>query len=820
MPFIRSYNYFRNRKILLTVLAACVISLSLVFITRLSFEEDITRVMPEDEQLDQVSKVFGEFDFIDKLVITVSLEDTKAEPDPGRLISFSEILVDSLKKNLYPELVSAVLASGAENQVALLYDLILEYLPVFLDRNDYFILDSLIQESSIKDALSRNYKTLISPAGSVFKRFIVHDPLNFTGIALKKMEDFQLSGNFILYNNYFFSRDLKHLFLFVTPAHPSSESKKNGFMLKKIDEYIAILSQAESDVVAEYYGGVAVAVGNANRIKKDITVTITIAVILLLLVIGSFYRQIGIFFIIFLPALFGAAVALALIFFINYRVSAISLAIGSVLLGITIDYALHLFTHFKRIRSVKKVLEDVALPVMMSGLTTASAFLCLLLIGSDVLRDLGLFAAISVIVAAFFSLIVLPHFSGILVKSTRNYPAGILERFTAYRFDRNKFILGTVLALSVLFLFFFRKVGFDGDMYNMNYMSPELAEAESNLDSLTNLTLNSTYLVSRGKDFDEALATGEKILPELERMKGKGIVNNFVSLNSFFVSESLQKERIARWHQYWSQEKTASLMNDLVLAGTTLKFNEKAFAGVTRLIAKDYIPLTGEYLLDQDISLINDWISESETEVLIASQVKLDRTRRKILYDRFSDQKIIIFDKSFITDKIIEVLQSNFRFLVFVSLTIVFSILLIFFGRIELAIISFIPILLSWLWTLGIMGLLSIKFTIFNIIISTFVFGLGIDYTIFIMRGLQQEYKFGYQNFSSYKTSVFLSACTTIIGIGALIFARHPALRSIAAVSIAGVGSVVIISYTILPVLFQWLTNREKDKESEPFTFL
>ena len=99
--------------------------------------------------------------------------------------------------------------------------------------------------------------------------------------------------------------------------------------------------------------------------------------------------------------------------------------------------------------------------------------------------------------------------------------------------------------------------------------------------------------------------------------------------------------------------------------------------------------------------------------------------------------------------------------------------------------------LVSWIWILGIMGIAGIKFNIINIIVSTLIFGLGDDYSIFIMDGLLQEYKTGKKNLSSFKSSILLSAITTTVGLGVLIFARHPALRSIAMISVIGILCVV-----------------------------
>ena len=104
---------------------------------------------------------------------------------------------------------------------------------------------------------------------------------------------------------------------------------------------------------------------------------------------------------------------------------------------------------------------------------------------------------------------------------------------------------------------------------------------------------------------------------------------------------------------------------------------------------------------------------------------------------------------------------------------------------------------ISWIWILGIMSMFDIRFNIVNIILATFIFGLGDDYTIFMMDGMMNEYGYKRKLLASYKQAVALSAITMFIGIGTLVFWKHPAMRSLANVTIIGMISVVIISYVI-----------------------
>ena len=48
---------------------------------------------------------------------------------------------------------------------------------------------------------------------------------------------------------------------------------------------------------------------------------------------------------------------------------------------------------------------------------------------------------------------------------------------------------------------------------------------------------------------------------------------------------------------------------------------------------------------------------------------------------------------------------------------------------------------------------------------------------------------------------------------------KHPALKSIALVSIFGIASVVVISYAVLPLLFNLVTKIKGRERREPMTF-
>ena len=206
------------------------------------------------------------------------------------------------------------------------------------------------------------------------------------------------------------TEDKQHLLFFVQPKTQANATGKNAQLLAEIAHKIAAVNQQFNDQFSvEYFGSIAVSVANAQQIKQDINYTVGAALLALLLFIALFFKRITVPIIIFIPALLGATVGLAVLVFCKESISAISLGVGAVLLGITIDFSLHVFTHFRAEAKVTKTIQDVAMPTMMSGMTTASAFLCLLYMSSEAMRDLGIFAAAAVFSSALFALLLLPQ---------------------------------------------------------------------------------------------------------------------------------------------------------------------------------------------------------------------------------------------------------------------------------------------------------------------------------------------------------------------------------------------------------------------------
>ncbi|HEY8735294.1 MAG TPA: 1-acyl-sn-glycerol-3-phosphate acyltransferase, partial [Puia sp.] len=261
------------------------------------------------------------------------------------------------------------------------------------------------------------------------------------------------------------------------------------------------------------------------------------------------------------------------------------------------------------------------------------------------------------------------------------------------------------------------------------------------------------------------------------------------------------------------------LNKNLIAIGGSLGFRPSAFKPVTTTIVKNYSPLDAAETNILRNGFANDYIIEKKNQVSLISLLKVEPHDKRSVYQAFANTPdITVTDKQYITSKLLDVVTADFSQIGWMVSVLVFFVLLLTYGRIELALVSFIPMVIAFIWILGIMGLAGLQFNIVNIILSALIFGLGDDYSLFIMDGLLQEYKTGKKNLSSYKSSIVLSAITTLAGLGVLIFAGHPALRSIALISITGILSVVLIAQVLIPFFFNFLIHNRIKHGFFPWT--
>lgn len=809
--FLFLYDFFAPRKAMLMVVFISIIA-GLGFETsQIKLEEDVSKFFPSDKKLEKATATFKNSRFADRVVVMIALADSLAAPNPELLIEHGELFATFLADSLGTH-VKNIRLKADEATVLQFFETIHQHLPSFYTDADLLALDTLTSRPVVRKTLQKNLETLLSPSGLALKKFIAADPLSLTGPVLARLQQLQFNEGFTLYDNYFFTSDKRCLLLFLEPAYASNDIAGNSQWIEGVDDWIAGIP---GQVSIEYFGVAAVAHGNAQQLRYDTWLTLSITILSILVVLYGFLRKLASPILVFIPVVFGALFSLALINLMQGTISVLAIAAGSMVLGIAVNYSLHFLSHLKKEGRVRQVLQDLVHPMTLGGATTVIAFLSLQFAEASLLSDIGLFAGLSLVGASLCSLIFLPHLVSDFWFGEK--PLGWSAPHLMVNRKARKVVWWALLISLPVMAYFAGKVSFEGDMLRLNYMVPHLKKSETRLNQLSATPGYPVYWTTEGETLESALQQHERNALVTDALLNKGVVQRQNSIAGFLISDSLQQKRLLAWQRYWTAEKQAAFLNMVTEEAARLKFSKKAIFNIDSMISRRYTPvnaraLQGTFLWD----FVSDNPSGPTTIMAVATVAKANTQEMYAALGTAPNTHV--FDRQLITNRLVALVREDFTFIVTTTSLIVFLVLFISYGRVELAVITFLPMVITWVLILGLMALFGIEFNIINIMVSTFIFGLGDDYSIFIMDGLQTEYKTGHKTLHSIEESIFLSAVTTVCGLGVLIFAQHPALKSIAAISILGIVSVFFVSQTVQPVLFNWLVAGRAQKNLPPIT--
>lgn len=819
--FTAAYNFFKSRRAFLFIAVLIIVGVASFQVSRIQMKEDITEMLPDNESSARLNFMLNNSRFLEKMVILISVADSAAQ-SPTTIIEFANRISDSLKSEHFIKYIHEVEDKIPAGIITDQYDHIISNLPVYLTEQDYVWLDSLLKDENMGATVKRNYKTLLTPASSMMKKFIAKDISGISGRVFKRLENLQLESSFIVKDEHLFTKDEKNLLVFVIPDLSANETSSNAIFLEELDVLFDALQRAEGGKFsARYYGALPIAVGNSKQVKSDLIITMSIAILLIIVVLFTVLKKPSVFLVIFLPSIFGGIVSLAFIQWFSGSISVISLGMGAALIGITADYAIHYFTHFKRVQDPVKVVRDLVMPIVLSSLTTAAAFLCLLYVSSRSLHGIGIFASISVLAAALFALLVLPHLVRKKVTASDENENVIVEKTKPIiALDRKWLAVLIIFAGAGPMWYLASGVDFEDDMSKYNFMDENILDSRGIMQGHNDTTTRNMFLIHAGNTLDEAIYGREQSNSFLDSLQIAGAIEKYTDPGVVLVSLKEQNKRIALWNSYWSEKRKAEKIHSLDSLLDVYGISNKLLENFSALIQKKYSVIPMDSLIEKNALVGNYYIDTDTTKALFTilktKKTEAERVEKSVV----SSPSVFLFEKDIVMKNLLLVVRSDYSLLLRYSLIVVFIILLLVYGRIELTLIMYIPLVVGWIWTLGLMGLFGLKYTVFNIIVTTFIFGLGIDYCVFIMQGLVQRYKFGVDNLRSYQISILLSAATTIIGFGVMAFAKHPALNSMAYAAIIGIVSVVISAFTLQPLLFRWFVEYRGKNRNVPLTLI
>ena len=790
--FLHNHPLLR-RSVLLTLTIALIVS-----VFQLSYKEDISDFMPltDEEKLDM--EIYQDISGVNKLVVLFSCD----KENPDSTIAAIDLFQESVQKMDTHNWTSDMVTRFDMEKVGEVTEFVYQNIPYFLTERDYARMDSLLRaDNYVTEQFDRDREMLMFPSGGLLSENISRDPLNLFTPVLSKLQGLQQENKFEMYDGYIFTPDMSRAIVMLSSPFGNSETDKNSQLLQLLTSGIEQMNARYPNIEARVLGGPQIAVGNAQQIKHDSILAVSLAVVLILALLFISFRSLRNILLIAFSIGWGWLFALGALAIFHDNISIIVIGISSVILGIALNYPLHLIAHIGHETDIRQALKEISAPLLVGNITTVGAFLALVPLNSVALRDLGLFASLLLIGTIFYVLIFLPHqvsvpkkVEEVKVKDRGLVARGnrLLDRISQIRLENKSWLVGIVIILTLVLGWFSFQVEFDSNLSNINYMTDE---QRADMDYFQKLTADDTVSTKRTLYVVSSAPTIDAALDSCNSKKIDGV-------SQFLASKAMQKERISRWKEFVS--KHHDLLNaQFTKAAKAKGFSSDAFSDFQQIINGNYEPRQFDYFAPLTSSVFSGNIVK-KNQFFIVDKLSVEASDIEKVKSRIPGS----FDIESLNSSLANSLSDNFNYIGWSCSLIVFFFLWFSFHRIELAIISFVPMAISWVWILGLMAILGIKFNIVNVILATFIFGQGDDYTIFMTEGCIYEHKTGKPILASYKHSILLSAIIMFIGIGTLIVAKHPALHSLAEITIVGMSSVVFMSWLIPPLLFRLMYKK------------
>lgn len=817
--FILIYRFFNNRRKLLLASMSLTFVVLFVFATRISIDESLTSFFPDNGDARHIEAI-SNLKAMDKIVVLISQNDTISAPDCYSLIDVADQMSDSLLALVGDNV--KIQTTVNDSAVDDLIDYVYSNLPFLLTDSDFVRLDSITSQQSIENQIKSSYSVISSPMSVGAKSFVARDPLGLATPLLMRVQELGNDMDYSLIDGYIFTSDLRNLVFFIEPSAHFENTGSNDRLISQIDDVISYI-ESENNVTVYQYGAPTVAVVNSRQVKHDEVLTLAIALIVIAFVVTLLFRNIWSMLLISLPVLWGGLFALATISAVGMDVSIMAIGAGSTILGVAMSYSIHVISHRQHTETIEQLIEEMITPLTIGSFTTIGAFVGLMFTSSKLLRDLGLFASLALVGTTIFCLVFLPHLLPKKRKIVDNFLSRLIDKISNYDFSRNKLLISLLCVITVVCLFFMNDVHFDSDMTHLNYSGDDkLQHARNLVEQLYDKGGHKATLVVTGSSVEELTDNSKNLIDFVDSLKNRGLILSSTSISpQYIVPIAEQKARLARWNSFWSDAKRKSVCESISKSADAAGFAPGCFAGFDSVLMHNYeVGLPSVSYIDKS-PVFGTWFSQSDSLLMFANFIVVPEANRDSILSLFEKiPSVAIADRGYFVRKTAVAVVDDFNLILYISSILVGLALLISYGRFELFVISFLPMCITWAIILGLMGIFGIEFNVVNIIISTFIFGVGDDFSIFIMDGLQTEYRSGRKMLSSHKMAIALSAFTIIVGMGAQIFATHPAVRSIGLISILGMLSVIFTSYTVQPILFKLFISNRFQTGASPLTLL
>ena len=814
-----SYCVFLFHKgILLFSLLVTILATLLIF--RITIKTDIFEILPANNPfIKKYVDFLNDFGSIDNLVIAIESDESSADTN----IEFAELLVEKLQTAPFVKEIDY-------NIFNVKGKLFINYFPLYIDnRKSFELLKEKLKEANIRAQIRRNRYRLISPFSSPFDNEVIFkDPLNIRDILKKQLNQKGLEG-FASKGGYYISRDNSTLLIFI---EPTKSSRDMGFVIEMKKELDIILSETLNEygnpenLHIGYTGTHAFAAEAHQVVKKDIFFSFISSAVLIILLFQFIYRTRPMMLLIIASTLLTSlSWTLGVAYLLFGGLNLVSSIVAAMLMGLGIDYVVHIFKRFEREfvetgdsrKALETTLSRTGVGVITGAITTALAFFCIVFTSFNGLHELGIVAGLGVFSCLFTTMLVMTSLLVLLGKTKPHLLYQRTEKGMGTKWIAKGVITYTkpIQFIGIFFLIIalmgLPKVSFDTTPQNMGLKNSHAMALENRIAEKFGRQKNPLIILGTKKTENELFASFDTLETKLEQWEKENVIESYTSLGLFIPPLSKQFIALKRLQEIRQSEEIdfnrieKTFLTALKENGFAQDVSSKNYIIDIRRVMNIDKPIGLAKLNEGPINKVRHFYNKKNKKLAAYIFPKNGRWEERELEAIKHDLSGLGKDWDLLGSALMFrelkdsiILESSIAGSI--AFVVIFSMLYMQFQSIKKVGLVLLPLALGFIYTMGLMGFLNIKFNYINIGIVTLIFGIGVDYGIYILHGFLEENRQDVKRtIEQVGKAVMMCGITTILGFGSLATMRFMGVASLGILICIGVVFCLFAALFFLP---------------------
>ncbi len=545
---------------------------------------------------------------------------------------------------------------------------------------------------------------------------------------------------------------------------------------------------------------------------------------------------------------------------VGVEFSALEVAVAPLVLGLGIDYAIHLQRANSTLReqypdpaeSWLRACAKLSIPLSLAVITTVAAFLANLISPLPPLKTFGIALAMGVICAFLTSTIVVGALHVLIDKNITTKKSkpitlpNITNSIVKVQQKQQVGIFLVVLILSGASIFGAASLETNFDLGDFVDSEMEIMDVRQDLaENYDSAGWKLVYVLMEPSDDNDFIDADETLLTELRGLHSDLESNHdVVGTDGTFPSPSYEgpyvilRDAILRNSSFGAAHNMEVFQNggvyvkdynqncDLAAAFASLSNNDTiadALSGESwaeRVKQSVYLEDGKVINLRNEIRVEATTSIESEKVVTEFENMLGDVDKSGTLrYNLADNAKLYVTGDLAMLQTVLEGLSSSQLESTLISLAVSFMVLFLLTRRVMPAIVILLPVGIASLWVVGSMAAIGLKWNVLTVMVTALTLGIGIDYSIHMWRRFEVELQRRKNHWDALRASLsttgvalLMSALTTSLGFMVLLFSPMPIIQDFGLITAITVIFSLMLSLVLLPVLME-LSARGKEED-------